>query len=86
MRERTVIHLQLIATNEHFYFGSLKALCDKFDPNVIGISYNSLRNKPPKPGEPYRNKKCIIRKGTLEAKSTSRGPKPKPKSDEDGKE
>ena len=86
MGERTVIHLQLLESNEHYYFGSLKALCARFGKEVIGISYSSLRNRPPQPGAPYRNKYCIIRKGVLEAIPTQRGPRPIENGDEDAKE
>lgn len=52
-QERTVIHLELGA--EHHYFDSIKALCDHFGKEQIGIT----------PDKPYRNKYCTIRKGTL---------------------
>lgn len=83
MSKRTVIHLQFLDSNKHFYFGSLRALCAKFGKEKIGISYSSLRNRPPKPDEPYKNKFCIIRKGVLEAIPTNRGQR---KKDEDGNE
>lgn len=81
MSKRTVIHLEILETGEHYYFGSLRALCEKFRKEKIGISYASLRNRPPKPDEPYRNKFCVIRKGVLEAIPTNRGQR---KKDEDG--
>ena len=83
MSKRTVIHLHILETGEDYYFGSLRALCVKFGKEKIGISYSSLRNRPPKPDEPYRNKFCVIRKGILEAMPTNRGQR---KKDEDGKE
>lgn len=58
-----VIHLEL--NGEHFYFGSLKALCVTFDKEKIGITYNSLRHSVLSPDTPYTNKKCIIREGVL---------------------
>lgn len=80
---RTVIHLQLIDTGEHYYFGSLQALCAQFGKDVIGIKYDSLLNRPPKPGEPFRNKYCIIRKGILVAMPNRKGSKTKKKKDVD---
>ena len=62
-QERTVIHLELGA--EHHYFGSIKALCDHFGKEQIGITYKSLANIGITPEKPYRNKYCTIRKGTL---------------------
>ena len=38
-QERSVIHLELNA--EHYYFGSVKALCDNFGKEQIGIGYKS---------------------------------------------
>ena len=62
-QERTVIHLELGAA--HHYVGSIKALCDHFDKEQIGITYKSLANIGITPDKPYRNKFCTIRKGTL---------------------
>ena len=41
-QERTVIHLEL--NRQHHYFGSIKALCDNFGKEEIGITYKSLAN------------------------------------------
>ena len=62
-QERTVIHLELGA--EHHYFGSIKALCDHFGKEQIGITYKSLANIGIAPDKPYHNKFCTIRKGIL---------------------
>ena len=62
-QERTVIHLELGA--EHHYFGSIKALCDHFGKEQIGITYKSLANIGIASDKPYRNKYCTIRKGIL---------------------
>ena len=62
-QERTVIHLEIGV--EHHYFGSIKALCDHFGKEQIGISYKSLANYGIAVDKPYRNKYCIIRKGIL---------------------
>ena len=40
-QERTVVHLEL--NGSHFYYGNLKALCDNWGKNDIGISYNYLK-------------------------------------------
>lgn len=58
-----VFHLEL--NGEHYYFGSKKALCDTFGKEYIGITYPSLRNYALSPTNPFSNKKCIIREGTL---------------------
>ena len=62
-QERTVIHLEL--DGQHHYFGSVKALCDHFGKEQIGIGYKSLANFGITPDKPYRNKFCTIRKGIL---------------------
>lgn len=72
-RERTVIHLQLRSTDEHFYFGSIANIYEFFDAKQIGISYGSLRNYGLSYGHPYKNNYCIIRKGVLLSKSGNRG-------------
>ncbi len=61
--QQKVIHLQL--GEEHHYFGSLKAMCDTFGKEQIGITYASLRHTGLAPDTPYHNKKCIIRQGVL---------------------
>ena len=41
-QERSVIHLEI--DGQHHYFGSVKALCDNFGKEQIGIGYKSLAN------------------------------------------
>lgn len=62
-QERSVIHLEI--DGEHQYFGSVKALCDHFGKEKIGIGYKSLANYGITAEKPYRNKYCTIRKGVL---------------------
>ncbi len=62
-QERTVIHLEL--NGEHHYFGSIKALCDSFGKEKIGITYKSLANFGITATKPFVNKYCIVRKGVL---------------------
>lgn len=67
---RTVIHLQI--GNEHYYFGSLKALFDRFDASLIGISYGGIRNYKLSLKKCYQNNKVIIRKGILTTSESSK--------------
>lgn len=76
----TIIHLELKDTDEHYYFGSLKALTDMFGKDKIGIGYASLRNYFYVNNDPtsanynkFTNKKCIIRKGDFIQTKTNRG-------------
>ena len=75
--ERTIIHLEL--DGKHEYFGSTSSLFDKYSKEEIGISPAALNNYfsiHSKNGELiYKNKRCIIRKGSLYVKPTTRGRK-----------
>ena len=73
-----IIHLQLLNTDEHYYFGALKALTDKFGKDSIGITYGSLRSLISLNGYPFTNKKCVIRKGEFVQAATNRGQKKSP--------
>lgn len=37
-KERTVIHLHLLNTDEHHYFGSLANMYEFYDADTLGIS------------------------------------------------
>ena len=71
--ERTVIHLQMLETDEHHYFGSIANIYQYYTSEQIGITYASLRNYGLSNEHPYKNKKCIIRKGLLLSKTGNRG-------------
>lgn len=73
-QERTVVHLEL--NGRHFYYGNLKALCDNWEKDDIGISYSYLKNYGISETKPYVGKKCIIRRGTIVT-----SPQQKPKDD-----
>ncbi len=64
-KELKVIHLELFKDNSHHYFGSLKALCDTYKKDDIGIVYSSLRAVNLSETKEYRNPKCVIRQGIL---------------------
>lgn len=70
-KERTVIHLQV--GDAHYYYGSIKSLCENNNYDIIGVTYNTLRCYGLSPDKPYINKKCIIRKGTLVPQKGNRG-------------
>lgn len=72
-KERTVIHLHLLEGDEHHYFGSIANIYEYYKSEELGIAYSSLRNYGLSNEHPYRNKKCIIRKGLLLSKSGNRG-------------
>lgn len=62
-QERTVVHLEY--EGQHYYYGNLKALTDVWTKDKIGVSYNYLKNYNIMLDHPYKNDKCIIRKGIL---------------------
>ena len=75
---RTVIHLQI--GELHQYFGSVSSLFDKYSSNELGITQGALNNywissKCKENMGVYSNKSCIIRKGILYVKPTTRGRK-----------
>lgn len=74
---RTILHLQI--GESHEYFGSPSSMFDKYTRDDIGISQQALNNYFSKLSEQveavYKNKKCIIRKGMLYVKATTRGRK-----------
>ena len=70
-KERTVIHVYLIETDKHYYFGSIANIYEHFSLDQIGISYGTLRNYGLTQDKPFVNNKCIIRKGVLLSKRMS---------------
>lgn len=50
---------------ETSYYGNLKALCDHWDKDALGVGYAYLRNYGISEDNPFRNAKCVIRKGLL---------------------
>lgn len=41
-QERAIIHFEI--DSKHFYYGNLKVLCDIWNKENIGISYNYIKN------------------------------------------
>ena len=73
-RERTVIHLEI--GGNHYYFGCIANLYEYFTAEQLGITYGSLRNYGLSHDHPFRNSKCIVRKGKLLSKvAVNRGMK-----------
>jgi hypothetical protein len=60
---RAVVHLEV--AGKHYYYGNLKALTDIWDKNAIGVSYSYLKNLNISEDKPFKNGKCIIRRGIL---------------------
>lgn len=71
MNGKTIYHVSF-GDDENFYFGSLAAVYDRFTPSELGVSLSRLYDVAITPEKPYRNDKCIIRKGILQRKKTNR--------------
>lgn len=74
---RTIIHLEL--NDVHEYYGSPASMYDKHTAEELGISKASLNNYFSKLSvnapQVYENKMCIIRKGKIYTKPSTRGRK-----------
>lgn len=68
-QERNVVLLVLKDSNEHFFYGNLKALFDNHEcaenDGTLGVSYNYMKNYDFSNGRTYENNICIIRKGYI---------------------
>lgn len=65
-QDRTIIHVELKETHEHFYFGSAAAMYeDSRVKNLLGIAYQTFRTKKVTSDNPYENEYVIVRKGEL---------------------
>lgn len=64
--DRTVIHVEVKDTQDHYYFGSVAAMYDDSRvKNLLGIAYQTFRTKKLSEGNPYENEFVIVRKGKL---------------------
>lgn len=77
--DRNIIHLQL--GNKHYYYGSPASMYDKHSSQELGLTQASLNNyfSRLKEGDEavYINKLCVIRKGVMYVKPSTRGRKKK---------
>ena len=62
-QERMIVHLEI--GGQHYYYGNLKALCDHWDKDALGVGYSYLKYLNIFEDKPYRNIFCIIRKGFI---------------------
>ena len=62
-QERAIVHLE--KDGQHYYYGNLKALCDHWAKDEIGVSHAYLKNLNITDDKPFINKKCIIRRGHI---------------------
>lgn len=62
-QERALVHLE--KDGRHYYYGNLKALTDHWNKDEIGVSYTYLKNLNINADKPFKNDKCIIRRGVI---------------------
>ena len=64
--DRTIIHVEVKDTREHFYFGSAAAMFeDSRVKDLLKIKYQTFRTKRVSEDRPYENEFVIVRKGNL---------------------
>jgi len=68
---RTIYHVKF-GDDNHFYFGSIAAIFDKFTPKQLGVSKSRLWSYGITPERPYRNKICTIYRGEIHRKKGNR--------------
>ncbi|MCQ2168076.1 MAG: hypothetical protein MJY69_05355 [Bacteroidales bacterium] len=65
-QDRTVIHVEVKDTHDHFYFGSVAAMYeDSRVKYLLGIAYQTFRTKKLSEDNPFENDLVIVRKGKL---------------------
>lgn len=62
-QERALVHLE--KDGQHYYYGNLRALCDHWKKEEIGVGHTYLKNLKITEEHPFRNKYCIIRRGII---------------------
>lgn len=72
MNGSTIYHLTFIQDGSNHYFGSITAIFDRFTNEQLGVSKTSLWTYGITEERPYKNKKCIIRKGIIYRTKTLR--------------
>nr|DAN47156.1 MAG TPA: hypothetical protein [Caudoviricetes sp.] len=71
MNGNTIYHVRL-GDDEHYYFGSVAAIYDRFTPEQLGVSLSRLWSFGIAPGRPYKNKICTIYRGVIQRKKGKR--------------
>lgn len=65
-QDRSIIHVEVKDTHEHFYFGSAAAMYeDSRIKDLLRIAYQTFRTKRVSIDNPYENEFVIVRKGAL---------------------
>ena len=65
-KDRSIIHVEVKATGEHLYYGSVAAMFE--DPSIrglLGIAYQTFRKKNFSEAGSFENENIIVRKGFI---------------------
>jgi hypothetical protein len=62
-KNRQVIHVHLLISNEHLYFGSIKAMYQHFTRDELGVAEQTLYNS--WKDQTYTTDLVVLRKGRL---------------------
>ena len=66
IHHRTIIHVEVKDTREHFYFGSAAAMFeDSRVKDLLQIKYQTFRTRRVSEDHPFENEFLIVRKGNL---------------------
>ena len=65
-RDRTIIHVEVKDTHEHYYYGSAAAMFEDIKVrDLLKIKYQTFRAKRISADQPFENESVIVRKGSL---------------------
>lgn len=65
--DRSIIHVEVKDTHEHFYFGSIRAMFeDSRVKHLLGIKYQTFRTKGLTGDHAFENEYIIVRKGNIQ--------------------
>ena len=66
-QDRSIIHVEIKDTHDHFYFGSARAMFeDSRVKNLLKIKYQTFRTRRVSEEHPFENEFVIVRKGNIQ--------------------
>ncbi|RHI05049.1 hypothetical protein DW182_15665 [Bacteroides sp. AM16-24] len=74
MESNKVIHVHLIFEKKDFYFGSISAIFEALDANIIGMTKNTLLHAGLAEGSPVCTRRALIKQSHI-IRSKSKGRK-----------
>ncbi len=71
MNGKTIYHV-CFSDEEHYYFGSIAAIYERFTPKQLGVSLSRFWSFGITPERPYQNRVCTIFRGVIQRKKGNR--------------